>query len=46
MLDDEGNYNPPDDVISGTQLFYSLVLANLKDIFDGEDENADHEHRE
>lgn len=45
LLDDEGNYNPPDDVISGTQMFYSLVLANLKDIFDEETEHADHEHR-
>ena len=45
LLDEEGNYNSPDDVISGTQMFYSLVLANLKDIFDGQDENADHEHR-
>jgi hypothetical protein len=44
LLDEEGNYNPPDDVISGTQMFYSLVLANLKDIFDEKDEHADHEH--
>ena len=42
LLDDEGIYNPPDDIISGTQMFYSLVLANIKDIFDGETENADH----
>lgn len=34
FFDDEGNYNPPEDVISGTQLFHSLVLNNLKDIFD------------
>lgn len=40
LLDDEGNYNPPDDVISGTQMFYSLVLANLKDILDEETQNA------
>lgn len=33
FIDDEGNYNPPDEVISGTQLFYSLVLNNLNDIF-------------
>ena len=29
-------------VYTGTELFYSLVLANLNDIFDGEDENANH----
>lgn len=31
FIDENGKYNEP-DVISGTQLFYSLVLENLKDI--------------
>ena len=31
FIDKNGKYNEP-DVISGTQLFYSLVLENLKDI--------------
>lgn len=34
FVDEEGNYNPPEDVISGTKIFHSLVLNNLKDIFD------------
>ena len=33
FVDEEGNYNPPEDVISGTQVFHSLVLNNIKDIF-------------
>ena len=44
FVNDEGNYNPPDDVISGTRIFHSLVLNNLEDIFDEKDEHADHEH--
>lgn len=34
FVDEEGNYNPPEDVISGTKIFHSLVLNNLKEIFD------------
>ena len=34
FVDEEGNYNPPEEVISGTKIFHSLVLNNLKDIFD------------
>ena len=34
FVDEEDNYNPPEDVISGTRIFHSLVLNNLKDIFD------------
>lgn len=33
FMDEEGNYNPPEDVIPGIQIFYSLVLENIKDIF-------------
>ena len=33
FLDDNGEYKEP-DVISGIDVFYTLVLANLKDIFD------------
>lgn len=33
FLDDNGEYKEP-DVISGFDVFYTLVLANLKDIFD------------
>ena len=33
FLDDNGEYTEP-DVISGFDVFYTLVLANLKDIFD------------
>ena len=33
FLDDNGEYKEP-DVISGFDMFYTLVLANLKDIFD------------
>ena len=32
-IDDNGNYTPPDDVITGTDIFYSMLRANLKDIF-------------
>ena len=34
FTDEDGNYNPPEDVISGIQIINSLVLSNLKDIFD------------
>ena len=34
FIDEDGNYNPPKDVISGIQIINSLVLSNLKDIFD------------
>ena len=40
FFDENGNYKEP-DVISGFDMFYSLVLFNLKDIFDGETEDAD-----
>jgi hypothetical protein len=33
FLDENGQYKEP-DVISGFDMFYTLVLANLKDIFD------------
>ena len=41
FLDDEGNYKQP-EVYTGTDLFYTLVLSNIKDIFDGKTENASH----
>lgn len=32
-VDDNGTYIPPDDVITGINIFYSLLRANLNDIF-------------
>jgi hypothetical protein len=33
FYNENGDYNPP-DVVTGTELFYSLVLDSLKDVFD------------
>lgn len=32
LMDEDGNYCPPDEIFSGTQIFHTLVLHNLKDI--------------
>lgn len=34
FVDEKGNYNPPEEIISGIEIFYSLVLAHLKDIIE------------
>ena len=34
FIDEDGNYNLPEDIIPGIQIVNSLVLSNLKDIFD------------
>lgn len=32
-IDENGNYNPPEDVVTGTSVLYTLLRANLNDIF-------------